>query len=226
MRHSWLIGALAATLAAALQAQQVATVVVQPDSLPGPQLVARNPEAPLQLRGLRNASGLELEVQARDPKACLRGVNASLIGGPMLAIEPSSGALLSGLGSVGIGGARGSGTSTTVTPPPAPPQNQPPTPPAQNSPQSSTRRSGFANLGLGVALGAALFDRLRERCEPGARLRVALPAEVELERLLIEVQLGSRAAPPSAAPASYSFGLRAADGVLLGNAPPLRAASP
>ena len=88
MRHPLLAALIAGLLAAPLRAQQVATVVVQPDSLPGPQLIARNDAEPLQMRGLRTESGVQLEVAARDPQSCLRGVTATLAGGPVLAVEP------------------------------------------------------------------------------------------------------------------------------------------
>ena len=223
MRHPLLAALIAATLTPPLQAQQVATVVVQPDSLPGPQLIARNDASPLQMRGLRSESGVQLELAARDPQSCLRGVAATLAGGPVLVVEPIAAA--SWLPSLSIA-ALGSGRSSSTTAPAAAaplPQNQPPGPPQNAAPQPSARR---INLGLGVALGAALFERLRDRCESALQVKLALPADADIARLLIEVQLSPRAARPSAPATTFSFGLRAADGMLLGSAPPARPANP
>jgi hypothetical protein len=221
MHHRLLATLIAGAVTAPLQAQQVATVVVQPESLPGPQLVARNHEAPLQLRGVRSGSVLQLEVVARDPQACLRGVNASLPGGPALAVEPNTGPWLPGLGIAAMSSGR---SGTSATPANLPAQNQPPQANAAAAQQPSSSRR--VNLGLGLALGAALFERLRDRCEPGVQLRIALPSEADVERMLVEVQLAQRAAPAAAPPTLFSFGLRAADGMLLGSAPPARAAPP
>ena len=222
MRVRLLAALIAGSLAAPLAAQQVATVVVQPESLPGPQLVARNPDAPVQLRAVRSGSTLQLEAVARDPQSCLRGVSASLAGGPALAIEPNLGAWIPNVALAAAGSGRSSTSSVPAVAPPVQ-QNQPPGPPHSTTQQASSRR---INLGLGLALGTALFDRLRERCEPAIQARITLPADADLERLSIEVQLAPRAAPSSAAPAAYSFGLRAAEGMLVGSAPPARAVPP
>jgi hypothetical protein len=230
MRHRSLAVLIAGTVSLPLSAQQVATVVVQPESLPGPQLVAHNDEAPVQLRGQRTAAGIQIEVAARDPQTCLRGVSATLAGGPALPVEavaPSS--WLPNLSIAAVGSGRSGRSALSVPsqgPPSGPPQNQgPPSgPPAQAAPAQSTSRR--INLGLGIALGTALFDRLRERCESTLQVRLGVPADADIGRLLLDVQLAPRSAPASAAPASYRFGLRAAEGLLLGSAPPLQAASP
>jgi len=220
MRVRLLAALIAGSLTAPLWAQQVATVVVQPELLPGPQLVARNPETPVQLRAVRSGSTLQLEALARDPQTCLRGVSASVSGGPALAIEPNLGAWLPNLALAAVGSGRSSTSGPVAA---APMQNQPLQPSPNATQQPSSRR---INLGLGVALGTALFERLRERCEPGIQARITLPVEADPERLLIEVQLAARAAPSSALPAAYSFGLRAAEGMLVGTAPPARAVPP